>query len=371
VSFFQLAGLLAFLRWLRDRNFRWIYLGTFLAATAFDIKIPATFGILGLVALYAYAAWRQPRRVLAAASCLGVFLAFGSFWMARALVERGDPFYPNNAVQPLHLVDPKIHYSLERRLQRALEMPWDFHFGDDRIFLEQMDAAPGVFLIVTAPLWLLWRRRKRSAAAIAGAVFVGVTLTGWSLHLWVPRFAIAPIALLTLLAAARMEAFRGAFGRLAKVSVYLAAALSLVIATCFILRSEINIGQLQFLAGKLDRSGYLRRTLPTDMVLEALARHVQPGDKVVAVDNSSRAYSPAPDSFYYLPGKSAKEMERPAEVLRAAGYRFLIFPTTPEFEFLAAAAGGRVNLLYRDRFFRLYRLRRDAAPNRANRHLLR
>ncbi len=344
VAFYHLAGLLAFLRWRRNRNFRWIQLGTFFAAISANFKYPAAFGILALAVLYAWAAWRTPGRVRAFVSCAVLFAALSLFWPVRTALLTGDPFFPNNIKNPI----PSKHHKtgaelLWKRAQSVVLWPLEAHFGGRKVFQSVTKNPMGVALVVGLPLWLLLRRRERSAAARWCGGFAAVYLLPWSFQLPVLRFAIAPLALVMVFTLARWVSWHRLSGGVGRASLHLAAALSLMFSACVILILEVNAPQFRLFAGQTGRAGYLREALLTYRSLEALRAVAHRQDDVYSIRNCSRAYAPFPERFvcrYWDPEEWGLAGAR--RNISEKQYRYLILPRETGYDqFLPIVAHGR------------------------------
>ncbi len=360
VAFFQLAALIAYFEWRRTGNFRWIQFGTFLAATTFGFKHPAAFGILGLAALYIPAAWKQPRRLRAFASCAAIFLAFGTFWQVRAWVLAGNPFFYYDLSQPLPGDHAAQVGTLWNRIVTALTWPYRVHFEGHLFFRSDTSNPVGMLLFMFAPLWLLLRRRDRSPEARAALVFAGVALVLWSAYVPLLRFVIAPIAILVLLTVGRLYAWHASAGRLLRWSLRLATAWVVAFSLCVILILEINAPQGRYFTRQIDRRGYLRAALLTYPSLEALSSIAGPGDRVLGIHNCSMAYAPDPDLFYcrYFELDDPVQVEQIRASVTARSFKFVVRPSTPLWADVVRrlAAPRKVTEIYRDDHFAIDRL---------------
>jgi len=365
VAFFHLAGLFTFLRWRATGNFRWIHLGVFFAAISMNFKHPAALGVLALGVLYGYAAWRQPHRIRALASCAAVFLLFGSFWLARAYWLTGDPFFPNNVVYPIRYSDRATMTRLQGRILRFLFWPWNMQFAGNYTFQSFTRNPTGVYFLLFLPVWVFIRRR-RSAVSRACGVFIAVYLLVCAVNLPILRFAIAPLALVVMFTAARLESWYHTGKRFERWSIHLTAAFSLMFAVCVIFILEVNAPQLQLFAKKIDRNQYLREALLTYPSLEDLRGRVAEKDPVLGIGNCSRLYAPNPGRFYCIPAFSTplgRQIIR--QTVSRMNFRYVILPVRPYFDQalgLFAEMGWKPVLIYHDSHFRTYEMRVPGKP---------
>ncbi len=359
VAFFHLAGLYAFLRWRATGNFRWIHLGVFFAAISMNFKHPAALGVLALGILYAYAAWRQPHRIRAMASCAAIFVLFASFWPVRTYWLTGDPIFPNNVVHPIRYSRQPGIPLFQARIRRSLLWPLSMQFAGRYTFQSFTKNPVGVYFLLFLPVWGLLRRR-RSAVSRACGVFIIVYLLGCAISLPILRFAIAPLAVLAMFTAARLESWYSSGVRFERWTLHLTAAFSLMFALCVILILEVNAPQFQLFSNRIDKTQYLRQALFTYPSLENLRHRVKKGDPVLGIGNCSRLYAPNPNRFYCIPAFSTSlGLEIIRRAVTRVNHRYVILPVDPYFDQalgLFAEMGRRPFLIYNDGHFRTYKM---------------
>lgn len=359
VAFYQLAGLLVYFRWRSSGNFNWIRVGVFFAAMSAGVKHPAVFGVIPLAMLYAHAAWRQPRRVRAAASLGAVFALFGLMWFARTWVLTGNPVYPANADQMVTVRAVRPDRSTEDKFRLYAAWPWYVHFQGERLFHSVTPNPMGMFLVVSLPLWLILRRRRRSRAERVCYFFVAVFLLYWCNFYLTPRYAIAALALLLLFGGARLAALEGASGKWMRASARLAVSFCFLFSLTVMFILEVNAPQFRLFAKKLDGEGYLSEALLTYPSLEYLKGRAGPNDLVYSLRNCSRAYAPYPDRFVCAYHRSSSEgFERAEQNLAARDYRYMILPEGPDYQPVLETQlqKRRVEHLFSDENFAVYEL---------------
>ncbi len=354
VAFFQLAGLLVFLYWLRTRRFRWILLGVFFAGVSALIKYTAIFGIFALGVLYLYAALRQTHRLRAIVACAVLFLPLGSVWMVRSWIEKGDPFFPHDLSQPI----PYEKNAPEDRLTVAWKTPWTAHFHPENHYQAKTRNPMGFLLILSLPLWLLLRRRDRSTPARTCFLWALLFLVPWSYEAPVIRFAVAPIALLMFFAAARLEVWHRSANPAGRASLQAAAAFSLLFALCVVVLLEMNVHQFRYLAGKVSRTEYLREAFAPYPVLEALNSLARPGERTFSVRNCARAYVWNRNEFYCTNLERWESDGDIARSVRKTNSRFLILPNGARYNKILhlVTDSRKIRRVYRDGTYSLYRL---------------
>jgi len=348
---YELCALLSYLRWREERNFRWIVVGTFLTSMSFGVKHVAVFGALPMAILYLFAVWQQKRRLLSALVLGIVFASSGLLWHARTYLATHNLVYPHqiaSVVSTAHAETP-----LSDRLLRYVYIPYWIYSEGKRHFESPSPQPAGIVLLLGAPLWLLRAPsvRQRRAEAILW-IFILLYYLYWGSILSVLRYAIAPILLLTLLAAARLSAVPRW-----SVSVYLAAAFVFSLPILIVL--EMAPAQIPLFLKRTDRAGFLRATLPPFAAVEQLGRYASDHDPVASVGNWAVAYAPNPALFEHI-YKTEREY-RPDDVRKVLRpeSRFLILPNSANLQELEAAALPAFELerLYADLEFLLYRLK--------------
>jgi hypothetical protein len=298
LAYFQALALYAFSRWLTTRDFRWIVAGAFFVAQSFGVKHIALFGGIPLAILFAYAIWKQPRRLKAAAAVALVFLCFGTFWAVRTYILTGNPVYPGNTENMVHGGATAHGHTLLEKAGRYVSLPWTILFDGVRVFESPLPNPAGILWFAFFPLALLRIRHRGTATLIACVVFVVVYFAYWSTILSNIRYAIVAFAVLTiLLGGAATHFYNRQESTLVKGSILAAEMYCLLIASIGIMSIEITPPQLKYFAHLLDKPGYLRAALPTYASLEYLKGAGEQDASVFAVNNCSRWYAPSPWHF--------------------------------------------------------------------------
>lgn len=350
LAFFVVAALDCCLRWRATGSFRWIQLGVFFLAMAGAAKTLAVLAIPGAALLFAWAAWRQPRRIRALASLLAIYLCFAFPWQIRTFFFTGNPLYPVTGT-----FASGVAHGVELRTiaLRYLRMPWDLIFnGGD--YMDHMLRIPlGVTLVFFAPLWLLVRKPFDRAAAVC-LLYSGAYLLIWS---WSPslmqvRYAAAPFLLLFLFTGCRVADFHEASPAWVRWPLLATLAYCLVFALCGSTINEINGPQLRLFARRIDDREYLREALAPYRALEFLRTRWKPGGWLLGVGTCSFAYAPEPLQFNCI----VTDRYDPDEIrreLRQQRYDFLILPAGA---LEPAVMGPQATPLYHDGNFAVYRL---------------
>jgi hypothetical protein len=326
---------------------------------AAGVKHTVVFGLVSLGPLYLHATWRQPRRLRAAASLVAVFAVFGLLWQARTFALTGNPFYPLK----MHLVvsgpDARPHPDWKSAALRYVRMPWTLHFEGERHFESPSPNPLGIFFVLFAPAWLLARRARGNANQRACVVFCVLYLLYWAALVDWPRYAVAPLVLLTVLTAQRLMEFHAASARFVRGSIVAAAAYCLLFALPVVMIPEINAPQLRLFARRADKSGYLREALVTFGSLEYLRTSRIGQDQVLALDNCSAAYAPDPRRFEWVfSGANVDMGETVLAGLRRWDPRWLILPGNEVGRSVERRVETvkRATEVYRDAHFAVFRL---------------
>ncbi len=363
LAFFELLALYSFVRWLRDRNFIWIPAAAFFLAQAFSIKHVALFGALPLALLFGYAILQQPKRARAAAAVLVVLLLFGTYWTARAYLLTGNPAAPSRLGAAAGSIGRRTPPSIARRAERFIEAPWQIIFHGLDAFESPLRNPAGILFFALAPLALLsGRPRPRTGAQLACLVFAGVYLFYWAAILIKVRYAIAPFALLAVLAAACLKQFYDSRdrGSLVKISLIGVETYCLLIALMGLMIVGINGPQLAYFAGRLDKPGYLRAAMQAYGPVEFL-NHVGTRDAgVFGVENAARAYAPDPFHFQamWCPDDAPCSAARVVANTERSGAEYLILPENGSVPPDVLAELGNPQRVYRDAHFSVYHLLR-------------
>lgn len=345
-AFFVLAALHGYLAWRESHDFRSVLAGAFFLAMAAGVKHSVVYAIPPLGLLYLHAALKQPAPVRAVVKLAAVFLIFGTFWHARTWWLVGNPLFPFSA-------DAAVSAAGERHgvwsvPLRLLRLPWDIHFHGRQYFESPLDHPMGISLLLFLPLWVLVRRRLNPAEG-ACLVFCALYLAYWAVVQGVPRFALAPILILNLAAAAGLVQFCSRVPPAVKFSLYLASAYALLFGLLGTAIIEINAPQFRYFAGKIDKAGYLRQAMLPYRALEFLKGAAHPGDRVFSLSSCPLAYAPDPSAFRCTwPADSPRD--RVLAPLARRDYEFLMLP--PSYADLVPAGW---EMAYSDESFQVYR----------------
>jgi hypothetical protein len=332
LALFQLAALYCCLRWRAvlaspgpaSGRRGWLILGALLLAASFGIKHIAVFGAVPLALLFVAPLYRKPRGVRTAALFLLCVAVFGFYWHARTFLLTGDPLYPR------HLDDAVTSKGYAKRgarsrLPRRLEAPLQIQFHDRRVGFESPLRSPmGMMLLTCAPLALLVARRQNGSRS-ACWFYVGLYFLLWGSRMTTLRYALAPIALLIVLVAAKTkDAYEQDWALapgLVRFSIAAAFAGTLAYGLLGAILVEIVPAQLPLLAGRISRSEYLRSNLPGYAALESFGRE-DPHAAVLAVNACGRAYAPNPVTSACAVG-GANGVQK---VLDAHNFQYVILP---------------------------------------------
>ncbi|MCP5112613.1 MAG: hypothetical protein GY953_17435, partial [bacterium] len=337
VACYHIAALLAFLRWMRTGNSRYVLLAALFAAASSGVKLPAIFGIVAIGLGCLYAAWKQPRRILALASRAAVFLALGLVWQARTYALTGNPVYPHGISESVEVRAVREGRSTGEGLEMYLLWPWRMHFEGKWLFRSVSPTPAGVVLVVFLPAWLLRKRRPGSAAERLCLLFVAIHLIYWAQFYIVLRYAMAAFAVLFALAGARVADLCSTSSRWSRMAALAGAAFCLFFSLTVVFILEIHAPHFRYFTGQVDRAGYLREALATFPSLEFVRETVRPGDVVFGVGNCSRAYAPEPAMFTCtLQGGGPRTLDWVASKLSAQPYRYLIVSVNPRYQPLLA-----------------------------------
>ena len=340
LAFFLLAALHGYLSWRESGNFRSVLGGAFFLATGAGVKLSVVYAIPPLAVLFAQTAFRQQAPIRAMAKLAAIFLLFGTYWQLRTWVQTGNPMYPMAPAVAISTGTGNVATRLAR-------LPWDIHFHGRGYFESPLDQPLGIVLVLFTPLWALAKKRVNRMEAVC-LFFCGVYLVYWGVVHGMPRFAIAPIMILTVLTAARVIDFCRKMRQAVKVTIYTASAYALLFGLLGVAIVEINAPQLRYFAGRIGKAGYLREAMVPYRSIEFLKGIVGPGEAILSLDNCPLAYAPNPSLFHCLwQAESAPDAIR-AEAARR-DYGFLILPVAR-----ADLAEARWRKVYADESYEIY-----------------
>ncbi len=333
MTLFELAALACFLSWTRDGKFRWIPAGVFLLGAAFGVKHTALYGAIPLAGMFAYAVWKQRRRLRPAAGLALIFVASGLYWHARTFLLKGNPLYPEST----HRVT-EVHGSARfRKGSATLQAAAQFVVAAQRILLrgQGMFESPllvplGIFLAVCWPVWWLapnrriWRGPGRFIA-----IFVGVYFLYWAWTHPIPRYAIPALLLIFLLTGAQLCDFAEKRGLVVRASVLFAIAWCAVFALMGIAIIEVNLPAVRFLARQIGERTYLEETSASWDSFNFLAHAAAPGDRVLGLDLAKDLYSPRSIRITgFIPAHPGQLPDGFVAALRGGDYEWLAVPRT-------------------------------------------
>ncbi len=364
LALFELLALYSFLRWLEDRNFRWIPAGAFFLSQAFSVKHVALFGAIPLFLLLAYAIRQQPKPARAAAIVAAILLVFGAHWMLRAYLLTGNPVAPASlgaAAGSIGRTPP----TLTTRAVRFVESPWHVLFDGVDTFESPLPNPAGLLFFAFAPLALLGGHvRPKTRAQLACVIFAGLYLIYWSFVLVKVRYAIAAFGLVAVLVAAWMKSFYDsrAAGRAVKLSLVGAETYCLLIALMGLMIVDINGPQLSYFARRLDKPGYLRAAMQAYGAVEFLDRTHADHAKVFGVENLARAYAPDPFDFQamWCPNDAPCKSKDVVLNTQRNAAEYLILPEDGSVPSDVLAELGHPERVYRDTHFSVYHLARNS-----------
>jgi len=363
LALLQVAALYCCLRWRSSEKRGWLMLGGFLLAASFGIKHVAAFGAVPLALLFVTPLYRKPRGVRTAATFFLVVAVFGFYWHARTFLLTGDPLFPRHIEEA---VTPRVNRfsSSMARMETRLEAPWLIQFHGAHLAFEYPIESPmGIVLLMFAPLALLVSRRQNGNRK-ACWFYVAVYLMLWGSRMSALRYALAPIALLTIVVAAKVK---DAYDQdwavapgLVRFSIAAALAGTLAYGLLGAILIEIVPGQLPLLAGRIDRAAYLRSNLPGYAALQTIGQ-ANPNAAVFSVNACGRAYAPNPvaSACAVSSGREGR-LRRMQRALNAHGFQYAILPAYwNEEQRNMLFSGWKVENVYADNDWRGFRITRD------------
>ncbi|MBK5294165.1 MAG: hypothetical protein JJE04_21115 [Acidobacteriia bacterium] len=351
MALFVLCALSLFIHWAGHRGHAVIFAGVFLVASAFSIKHVALLGAAPLALIAIRAWWNEPRRLAAGAGLLLLFTVMTIGWYARAWRASGNPLYPSEASHAVPATDLWFH-----KFHRAARLPWISHFEGRRSFESPTDNPMGVAVLVFAPLLVLLRLPGGAATRTAW-FFIGIYLLYWGVVIGMIRYAIAPLLLLFVFIAGRIEAASSA-NRVLHLLVLAGFVYCAAFALPITVILEMLPTQPAMLAGRISREDLLRAELPPFGAMQFLSRQAQASDRILSLGNWAVCYAPFPAKVNHVYRNSRTYSPEDPQPLGKEPYDFLILPNGPELAGLerSAAAMRKLKSVYRDKQFVLYRL---------------
>ncbi len=355
LAFFELASLYSIVRWRSARSIRWLLCAALCLAFAANVKYTVVFGALPLMLLLARSCWQSRRRLAASVLVAAVLAGLGLLWPARAYILTGNPIMPVTPERAVRMQGaPRRWPTFAERAATFIETPWRMQFGPRTLFASPLRTPMGIALALFGPALFFARRPNRAWRQCL--FFASVYFLIWAAVWPVPRFGVASILLFTVLGVSGLGGIFADAPRWMSAVVNGALAYCLIFALSGVMILEVNAPQIAYFAGRIDRDGYLRRTLATYPSLVALRRVSAPDDLTLGVGNCSTAYAPFPWRYTCL------ERDAPIPQIQRAlaqhRFRFLMLPSTDaRSDLLQALDPARVFAVeYGDANFTLYRI---------------
>jgi hypothetical protein len=349
LAFFLLCAVIACLRWLEQREFRWILLSAFFLASAFGIKHVALFGAIPLGLIYLAAIWRQSHRWRCFALLALVFLIAGTYWQAHTFLLTGNPVFPFNAGTAVTIQGAEPA-PFGQRFVHWLSIPWRAQFERAGTFESQSPSPLGVVFVFLLPVWLATRSTASRRLENLCLFFAALYLFYWSFQWGILRFAIAPIVIIILLMSGRLVRIFDASGIWTRAVLLGSLCYCAIVSVTVITYMEINAVQLKLLAHQIDWVDYLRIWPSVYRPIEYLRQASQPGDLILSIDDCAVAYAPDPARFHgYCTNDHVYSHDLVRSELERMHYRFLLLPQKLNYD-------PGVPASYRDDFYVIYRL---------------
>ncbi len=359
---FQMAALYCCLRWRESGCRSWLWLGGMLLGASFGIKHTAAFGAVPLTLLFLVPLYRKPRALWLGAVFILLVTAFGFFWHTRTYLLTGDPLYPRKLEEA---VKPRI---VKRsgggpRWKKRLKAMWQIQLDDSRIGFESPLRSPmGILLLAFAPLALLITRKQNKTRA-ACWFFIGLYVLLWGWRMSTLRYALAPIALLIVLVAAKVKEAYDQDWALAPGLMRLSIAGAFGVTLAFGLLGSVLVelvpGQMSLLTWRMSPADYLKLNLPIYAPLDRI-RHLDSHAAVFILKGCPRAY--APDPVTSVCGSAGgTHGERLEDRLQHDGvFQYVVFPSDyDEDELHALFSGWKTSDVYADDNWRGVRITRN------------
>ncbi len=357
LALFQMAALYCCLRWRESDRRGWLLLGGMLLGASFGIKHTAAFGAVPVTLLFLAPLYRKPRGVRMAAMFFLFVLVFGFFWHTRTYLLTGDPLYPRSAEEVLKA--RRVRYGHISRLRLRLETPWRIQLNDARIGFESPLRSPmGILLLMFTPLALLIARKQNKSRA-ACWFYIAVCLLLWGARMTTLRYALAPIALLIVLVAAKVkEAYDQDWAvapGLMRFSVAGAFGVALAFGLLGAILVEVVPGQLSLLAWRSSPADYLKSNLPIYAPLDRIG-HLDSHAAVFIIKGCVRAYAPDPVASVCGSAAGSKGV-RTEDLLQGGNFQYVIFPVDYDEDALSALfSGWKTEDVYADQDWRGVRI---------------
>jgi|GEM_PF-975004 len=290
LALFQLASLLAWTRAREERNDRWLWASTIFLALSLGVKHTAVFAAIPLSLLLLWSSWRKPRLL---AGLMAAGLVFGGFWHLRAFQATGNPFFPLGARVAQQQQRPKGDViAAPPKWQRHLIVPWAVHYAGTSSYSSPTDNPSGMALPFFVIAWLLVRRRRRDPVERTLLIFCLIYSLYWG-YIWgIIRYFLAPFVILVALTLARAGAFWQSSGTWPRRLGLAALTWNFVFTVPPAMMLEINLPQLEYLAGRIDRDEFLTRAVSGYRVMKELERLQGPQDDAISFFCEHLVYAP-------------------------------------------------------------------------------
>ena len=357
---FHLCSFCCLLRLRKSPRWQLFAAGAFFLGASFAIKHVALFGAIPLGFLYLRHLKRTARPWLTALAMAALFALPTAFWYGRAFVEKGNPVFPAGVILTVAPL-PSIGGKSFARATLWLAYPWIAHFDGRTVFESPSPNPYGFTLYLLFPLWLLTRRKARDADERICIGYLAVYYLYWTYVWGVGRYGMPLLFVYAALIAQRALALHDAGARAIRWSLRTGVAFTSAFAMLVMLIVEVNLPQLRYLAGALDKSGYLKQALVGYASLEFLDGIVRPGERVLSLDNCARAYAPDPSNYICLGVPPRRADQAPgllAGRLQRERFDYLLLPSTATEGTVVAQLGKQWPLekIYTDDASSIYRV---------------
>ncbi len=357
---FQLCALLCLLRLRRAPRMALFGLGAFFLGASFGVKHVALFGGLPLGLLYLWHLKRLAKPWATLALMAALFALPAAFWLGRAFVETGNPVYPSRTAKAVRAL-PSIMGKRYPKPTRWAQYPWVSHFEGRGVFESPTNNPYGFALLLVLPAWLLVRRRRADADEGVCLLYLAVYYGFWTYVWGVGRYGLPLIFVFAAVSAPRVWALHAAGGQALRWSLQAGVAGTAAFAMLVTLILEVNLPQLRYFAGSIDKPSYLREVLLGYESLERLGDFVGPNDRVFGLDNCARAYAPYPGQYTCVGVPSWMAQRAPevvANAMRGERFDFVALPPTKKGAAVLERLEQewRVEPLLQDEATRLYRV---------------
>ena len=355
---FQLAALLACLRYRNSGRRGWLMLSGILLASSVAIKYTAIYGAIPLVILlFASLDWKKAHGLRAAAVLVLLMGMLGSYWQVRAFIYTGNPVYPLSVQRATEAAGSRGG-GWRKRAKQVGQMAWRINFIGRPHFESPIQNPLGMLLVAFAPMALLAPRRRKSNRR-ACLFYAGLYIMSWIGTVAVLRYALPAIALLIVFLVGKVkDAYDQNWARASgpvRLSIVAALAGSLAFGLLGVILVESAPLQFSFLAHRIAGDAYLAANLPEYKTLRAFGRLDQKA-VVFAVGACSRSYAPDPGAF----GCSSAGPARVVELLDRDAYQYIAFPASAGAEERGMyLTGWKAEQVYQDHNYLGFRIWRD------------